>query len=51
MAKIHTDSNIADMLTKAVPGAKFEFCLNSAGICRVQTAGKKWKGEPEGWMI
>ncbi|KAH9724313.1 hypothetical protein KPL70_007440 [Citrus sinensis] len=35
MAKIHTDSNIADMLTKAVPGAKFEFCLNSAGIWRI----------------
>ncbi|KAH9763957.1 hypothetical protein KPL70_001353 [Citrus sinensis] len=35
LAKTHTDTNIADMLTKAVPGAKFEFCLNSAGICRV----------------
>ncbi|KAH9686286.1 hypothetical protein KPL70_014312 [Citrus sinensis] len=35
LAKIHTDSNIADMLTKAVPGAKFEFCLNSANICKV----------------
>ncbi|KAH9657209.1 hypothetical protein KPL70_022963 [Citrus sinensis] len=30
LAKIHTDSNIADMLTKDIPGAKFEFRLNSA---------------------
>lgn len=29
LEKIHTDDNLADFLTKAVPGAKFEFCLNS----------------------
>ena len=35
LVKIHIDNNIADMLTNAVLGAKFEFCLNSAGICRI----------------
>ena len=33
--KIHTDDNVADMLTKALPGAKFEFCVNSAGVCKI----------------
>ena len=35
LVKIHTNNNIADMLTKAVPSAKFEFSLNLAGICRI----------------
>lgn len=33
LQKIHTDDNAADMLTKAVPEAKFKFCLDLAGIC------------------
>ena len=32
LQKIHTDNNVADMLTKAIPGAKFMFCLNLASI-------------------
>ncbi|KAH9650990.1 hypothetical protein KPL70_026576 [Citrus sinensis] len=35
LLKIHTDDNLADMLTKAVPAAKLEFCMNSAGIYRL----------------
>ncbi|KAH9770981.1 hypothetical protein KPL71_012549 [Citrus sinensis] len=35
LVKIHTDDNVADMLTKALPGAKFEFCVNSIGVCRI----------------
>ncbi|KAH9687838.1 hypothetical protein KPL70_014918 [Citrus sinensis] len=35
LLKVHTDDNLADMLTKAVPVAKLEFCMNSAGICRL----------------
>ncbi|KAH9782268.1 hypothetical protein KPL71_008823 [Citrus sinensis] len=35
LVKIHTDDNVADMLTKALLGAKFEFCVNSAGVCRI----------------
>lgn len=35
LEKIHTDDNLADFLTKAVPGAKFEFCLKSAGNCKI----------------
>ncbi|KAH9765484.1 hypothetical protein KPL70_001889 [Citrus sinensis] len=35
LVKIHTDDNVVDMLTKALPGAKFEFCVNSAGVCRI----------------
>ena len=35
LLKIHTDDNIADMLTKVVPVAKLEFCINLAGICRL----------------
>ncbi|KAH9651743.1 Integrase catalytic domain-containing protein [Citrus sinensis] len=35
LEKIHTDDNLVDFLTKAVPGAKFELCLNSAGICKI----------------
>ncbi|KAH9704893.1 Integrase catalytic domain-containing protein [Citrus sinensis] len=34
LVKIHTSDNVADMLTKPVPMAKFEHCLNLAGICR-----------------
>ena len=34
LMKIHTDDNLADMLTKSLPSAKFELCVNSAGICR-----------------
>ncbi|KAH9717204.1 hypothetical protein KPL71_021739 [Citrus sinensis] len=33
MLKVHTDQNPADMLTKAVPYTKFNFCLSLAGIC------------------
>ncbi|KAH9670747.1 hypothetical protein KPL70_017094 [Citrus sinensis] len=33
LQKIHIDDNVVDMLTKAVPGAKFKFCLDLAGIC------------------
>ena len=33
MLKVHTDQNPADMLTKAVPSVKFNFCLSLAGIC------------------
>ncbi|KAH9670612.1 hypothetical protein KPL70_017043 [Citrus sinensis] len=35
LIKVHTDNNLADMLTKVVPVAKLEFCMNSAGICRL----------------
>ena len=35
LLKIHTDDNIAGMLTKAVPAAKLEFCMNSAAIYRL----------------
>ncbi|KAH9769407.1 Integrase catalytic domain-containing protein [Citrus sinensis] len=34
LVKIHTSDNVADMLTKPVPMAKFEHCLNLASICR-----------------
>jgi len=30
--KIHTDENPVDMLTKPLPSAKFDHCLNLAGI-------------------
>lgn len=30
--KIHTTENPADMLTKPLPSAKFDHCLNLAGI-------------------
>ena len=33
LQKIHTDNNVANMLTKAIPGAKFMFCLNLVDIC------------------
>ncbi|KAL9433946.1 hypothetical protein AB3S75_028732 [Citrus x aurantiifolia] len=33
LLKIHTEQNPTDMLTKAVPFAKFNFCLSLAGIC------------------
>ena len=32
MAKVHTDENPADMLTKAVPLAKFNMCLDLVGL-------------------
>ncbi|KAH9647611.1 hypothetical protein KPL70_025255 [Citrus sinensis] len=32
MAKVHTDENPANMLTKAVPSAKFNICLDLAGL-------------------
>ena len=32
--KIKTDDNPADMLTKALPKAKFEHCLNLVNIRR-----------------
>ena len=35
LLKIHTDDNLADMLTKAIPTAKLVYCMNSAGICRL----------------
>ena len=35
LVKIHTDDNVADMLTKALPGAKFEFYVNTVGVCRI----------------
>ena len=35
LVKIQTDNNIADMLTKAVLGVKFKFCLNLASIFRI----------------
>ncbi|KAH9650014.1 hypothetical protein KPL70_026198 [Citrus sinensis] len=33
MVKVHTDSNPADMLTKVVPTAKFNLCLDLIGVC------------------
>lgn len=35
LLKVHTDDNIADMLTKVVPIVKLEFCMNSARICKL----------------
>ena len=35
LVKIHTSNNVADMLTKLVPMAKFEHYLDLAGICRI----------------
>ncbi|KAH9722770.1 Integrase catalytic domain-containing protein [Citrus sinensis] len=35
LVKVHTSNNVADMLTKPVPMAKFEHCLNLVGICRI----------------
>ena len=32
LQKIHTDKNVADMLTKPVTTAKFKLCLELAGI-------------------
>ncbi|KAL9436402.1 hypothetical protein AB3S75_022452 [Citrus x aurantiifolia] len=34
LLKINTEENPADMLTKAVPSAKFNLCMNLAGIYR-----------------
>jgi len=30
--KVHTSKNLADMLTKALPIAKFEHCLDLVGV-------------------
>lgn len=35
LVKIYTNDSLADMLIQAIPGAKYEFCLNSAGICKI----------------
>ena len=32
LAKIHTDDTGADMMTKALPGGKFEDCCEIAGL-------------------
>ena len=32
LAKIHTDDNDADMMTKALPRGKFEVCCEIAGL-------------------
>ena len=32
LAKIHTDDNGADMMTKALPGGKFEDCCEIVGL-------------------
>ena len=34
LLKINTEENPTDMLTKSVPSAKFNLCMNLAGICR-----------------
>ena len=34
LLKIHTEENLADMLTKVVPTTKFILCMYLAGICR-----------------
>ena len=34
LVKIHASDNVADMLTKPVHMAKFEHCLDLAGICK-----------------
>ncbi|KAH9754884.1 Integrase catalytic domain-containing protein [Citrus sinensis] len=33
IVKVHTNDNLADMLTKVVLKAKFKACLNMAGVC------------------
>lgn len=35
LMKIHIDDNLADMLTRVILSAKFEFYLNSIGICKI----------------
>lgn len=40
LLKISTEQNPADMLTKAVPSAKFNLYLSLAGICRFWIAAK-----------
>ena len=35
LVKIHTNDNLADILTKPISGAKFEFYLNSARIYKI----------------
>ena len=34
LVKIHTSDNVVDILTKPVPIAKFEHCLDLVSICR-----------------
>ena len=34
LKKIHTDDNVADMLTKVVPPNKLELCIRIAGMDR-----------------
>ena len=31
--KVHTSENPADMLTKPIPGIKFDHCLDLVGVC------------------
>ena len=33
MKKVHTSKNAADMLTKSLPTAKFQHCLDLVGTC------------------
>lgn len=35
LVKIYTSENMADMLTKSIPIAKFKTCLDLAGICTI----------------
>ncbi|KAH9656702.1 hypothetical protein KPL70_022787 [Citrus sinensis] len=35
LVKFHIDDNLTDILTKPISGAKFEFYLNSARICKI----------------
>ena len=37
LAKIHTDYNGADMMTKALPRGKFEVCCEIAGLAGIST--------------
>ena len=37
LAKIHTDDNGADMMTKALPRGKFEVCCEIAGLAVIST--------------
>nr|KYP49356.1 Retrovirus-related Pol polyprotein from transposon TNT 1-94 [Cajanus cajan] len=37
LAKIHTDDNGADMMTKALPRRKFEICCEIAGLAVIST--------------
>ena len=37
LAKIHTDDNGADMMTKALPRGKFEVCCEIADLAVIST--------------